>query len=67
MKRIRVNVVEVIVYEHAMTDFIFLKFCKVKDLTKFKKVDDVILVNRITNDLQDVIAKLHNRNIFWNN
>lgn len=64
MKRIKATGIEVIVYEPFFTEPEFFRSRVVKDLAVFKAKSDIILTNRMTDELQDVSDKIFTRDLF---
>jgi UDPglucose 6-dehydrogenase len=64
MKRLKAKGVEVIVYEPALHEPMFFNSRVVNDLNKFKAESDIIVANRITADLSEVVGKVYSRDLF---
>ena len=64
MKRIKAKGIDVVVYEPVLQEETFFRSAVIKNLQAFKQMSDVIIANRMTDDLADISEKVYTRDLF---
>lgn len=64
MKRVKAKGITIVVYEPSLKDKHFFGSEVISDLTEFKQRCDVVIANRITDDLHDITEKVYTRDLY---
>ena len=64
MKRIKAKGIEVVVFEPALDAENFYNSKVIKDFDEFKEISDVIVANRLDDNIKDVVDKVYTRDSF---
>lgn len=67
IENLKQNNIEVFIYEPSLSMEIFNETLLENNLSKFKDISDIIITNRLDEDLLDVLDKVYTRDIFNNN
>jgi UDPglucose 6-dehydrogenase len=64
MKRIKSKGIEVVVYEPTLSEDQFFNSKVIDNFEEFKRISDVIVTNRLSEDLQEIKEKVYTRDLF---
>lgn len=67
MKRIKSKGIEVVIYEEECQGDSYFNSKVVRDIEMFKRISDVIIANRVSYEILDVLDKVYTRDIFGDN
>jgi UDPglucose 6-dehydrogenase len=64
MKRIKAKGIEVVVFEPALEEESFFNSRVIQDFDEFKRISDIIVANRLSDEIIDVVDKVYTRDLF---
>jgi UDPglucose 6-dehydrogenase len=67
MKRLKAKGTKIIIFEPSISEDSFFNSEVIKNLSEFKEMSELIVANRVTDELKDVIDKVYTRDLFNSN
>jgi UDPglucose 6-dehydrogenase len=67
MKRLKAKGIKIVIFEPVIQEDTFFNSQVIKNLNDFKKVSELIVANRVTDEIQDVMDKVYTRDLFNSN
>lgn len=64
MRRIKANGIDVVIYEPTMKDDTFFNSRVIRDFEEFKQISDIIVANRMTDEIRNLDKKVYSRDIY---
>ncbi|MFJ8512854.1 nucleotide sugar dehydrogenase [Lysinibacillus xylanilyticus] len=64
MKRVKAKGIEVVIYEPSLHEEKFYNSRVVSDFEEFKRISDVIVANRMSEDLREIEGKVYTRDLY---
>ena len=64
MKRIKAKGIEVVVYEPTFNEEYFFNSKVITDINEFKEISDIIISNRLSEEIKDVEQKVYTRDLY---
>jgi UDPglucose 6-dehydrogenase len=67
MKRLKAKGIKVVIFEPVINEDKFFNSEVIKNLDKFKEVSELIVANRVTDEIKDVMDKVYTRDLYNSN
>ena len=67
IERLKDNNIEILIYEPSITKKTFKGVRVLSNLNEFKKISNLIIANRTSDEISDVMSKVYSRDIFNDN
>jgi UDPglucose 6-dehydrogenase len=67
MKRLKAKGIKVVIFEPVINEDLFFNSEVIKNLDEFKEISELIVANRVTDEIKDVMDKVYTRDLFNSN